>query len=98
MDAMMWIAKSHFNLIREAAAEFRSYHEECMRMKDGIIRSQEARLAAMEAERADMVGKILELKVPEPVQPWPVAEVEPQDWESIMRAEVAKQQEKAKEN
>ena len=86
----MWISRQHFDLIRSAAAEFRAYHEECMRAKDERIRSQEARLAAMESERRELVEKMLSMLtvVHPPTTITETAEVPDSSWESIMRRQI----------
>ena len=95
----MWVSKAYFQLIREAAAEFRAWHEQCMRDKDAIIHSQEARLAMLETERRELTEKMVAWKqaeqdrinrVPEAVEStW-----EPQDWQTILAVQSKQEQEK----
>jgi hypothetical protein len=83
----MWISRAHFALIADAATQFRAYHEQIVRDKDQIIRSQEARLGQMEQERRELVERLV-ARDEKRNQMVALPEPEPDSWEEIMRAQI----------
>ncbi|MDR5729431.1 MAG: hypothetical protein RB191_18615 [Terriglobia bacterium] len=83
----MWIARGHFDLISEAAREFRKYHEEVVRTKDAIIQAQAEQIRVLTEERIALTDKLWTRQVEREKVP-EVPETEPDSWEAIMKRQI----------
>jgi hypothetical protein len=85
----MWISRKAFAQITELTALNRAQYDERLRDKEQLIRSQEARLAVLELERRELTSILLARETERNTPPTPVSGTDPQDWESIMQAQIA---------